>query len=109
MARTSVRPAANAMPLAADDQIIYVNPSPEHPGQPLSLGCEGASLYTIPEAAARLRVCPRTIWRLIKRGTGPPILRICRKVFIRHDDLERWMLSHTQAPTARASSSSLRP
>jgi excisionase family DNA binding protein len=50
-------------------------------------------LHTIDETAARLRVCSRTVWRLIERGTGPPTVRIGRKVFIRSVDLEGWLLT----------------
>ena len=50
-------------------------------------------LHTIDETAARLRVCSRTVWRLIERGSGPPTVRIGRKVFVRSVDLEEWLLA----------------
>lgn len=82
----------------------YTNPCAQHPGQRLSFGCEGLGLLTVDETARALRVHPRTIWRLIDAGTGPPTLRIARRVFIRESDLEQWLQSCTQAPVARSSS-----
>jgi excisionase family DNA binding protein len=56
-------------------------------GQPTQL-----RLLTVDETAKRLRVCARTVWRLISKGTGPPTCRVGRKVFVLDEGLEAWLL-----------------
>jgi excisionase family DNA binding protein len=58
---------------------------------------DGPVLLTIPEAARKLR-CSKTHVHNIIFGKVPdvpplPVLRIGRRVLIRHDGLKAWMLS----------------
>jgi excisionase family DNA binding protein len=49
------------------------------------------ALLTREEAAALIRVEPRTLDRAIARGEGPPILRIGKRVLIRRSDFDAWI------------------
>jgi len=68
-----------------------------HEAQPPAFAGDGPVLLTIPEAARELR-CSKTHVHNLIYGKVPdvpplPVLRIGRRVLIRHDGLKAWMLA----------------
>ena len=68
-----------------------------HGAQPAAFAGDGPVLLTIPEAARELR-CSKTHVHNLIYGKVPdvpplPVLRIGRRVLIRHDGLRAWMLA----------------
>jgi excisionase family DNA binding protein len=54
---------------------------------------------TLAEAADALRVSPRHLQNLFRRGDGPPTIRLGRRRIIRHEALNQW-LAEREAMTA---------
>lgn len=48
-------------------------------------------LLTRVEAAERVRICPRTLRRLISENRGPIVTKIGRKQFVRPEHLVAWI------------------
>ncbi len=48
------------------------------------------------EAAARLRVVPRTLERLVASGTGPVVTRVGSRVFFLACDIDEWLAKQRQ-------------
>ncbi len=46
---------------------------------------------TLAEAADALRVSPRHLQTLFRRGDGPPVIRLGRRRVIRREALDRWL------------------
>ena len=46
-------------------------------------------LFTVPEAAASLGICPRLVWQFLKRGELRPT-RLGKRTLIHRDLLERF-------------------
>ena len=68
-----------------------------HDAPPPTFSDDSPSLLTIPEAARKLR-CSKTHVHNLIYGKVPdlpplPVLRIGRRVLIRHDGLKAWMLA----------------
>jgi excisionase family DNA binding protein len=63
------------------------NIMPAHPNDP------HIELCTIPEAAALLRVSPRTVWRMIKARELNEI-RVRSRVFVSMDEIQRYLRHH---------------
>ncbi len=56
----------------------------------------GEDLLTIDEARALVRVDRSTFFALIRPTIR--VVRVGRRVFVRRDDLARWLDEHTQEP-----------
>ncbi len=46
---------------------------------------------TLAEAADALRVSPRHLQNLFRKGDGPPVIRLGRRRIIRREALDRWL------------------
>jgi excisionase family DNA binding protein len=55
-------------------------------------------LLTTVEAAKLLRVGPATLNRWRWDGTGPPFVKLGRKVFFQRETLDRWVAEQRQPP-----------
>jgi predicted DNA-binding transcriptional regulator AlpA len=52
------------------------------------------------EVAAHLRLSERTLERHRIAGTGPPFVKLGRRVVYRREDIERWVEACTQRSTS---------
>lgn len=52
------------------------------------------------EASKRLRIAPVTLDTYWRRGIGPTKTRIGGRVFVREEDLARWVNQCAEAPSA---------
>lgn len=61
-----------------------------------------AELMTLAEAARFLRISPRTLWGLVQRPDGPPVLDLAptgarrRTLRFRRTELVRWLAEREQ-------------
>jgi excisionase family DNA binding protein len=58
-------------------------------------------LLTESEVAGMLRVSPRTVRRWRNEGTGPPALRVGRRIRYRRSAVEAWLDRRDQADEGR--------
>ncbi len=63
---------------------------------------EPSPFLTHRQAAAYLRLSPRTLERSRLAGTGPRFVKAGRRVLYRHDELDRWAAARTFRSTAEA-------
>ena len=87
-ALTSLQPVFVALPLPAPGGDA-VGPLPPK-----------SSLLTVQEAAARLTLAPKTLYRLAASGRIPYV-RLGRNVRFRREDLDRWLEARTVRPPGR--------
>ena len=57
-------------------------------------------LYRAEEAADLLKSNARTLERWRSTGTGPPFVKVGRRVAYRRSDLERWLTQQTRRHTS---------
>lgn len=59
----------------------------------------GNELLTVQSAAQRLQIAPEVLRKLIRRGVGPPVVRLGpRRIRIAEQDLEEFILRHRIKP-----------
>jgi excisionase family DNA binding protein len=64
-------------------------------GAELSMGCRDteSDLLTIAEAADTARISRRHLQALLQRHAGPAVIRLGRRVIIRREALQAWLVS----------------
>ena len=59
-----------------------------------------ADFLTADEAAAKLKICERTLNRWRSLGEGPPVTKIGRRVYYRRRTLRAWLCAREQQGSA---------
>ena len=73
-----------------------------------AIGIGGNRFLIQQEAAAYLRLSPRTLERHRVAGSGPRFVKAGKRVLYRVDDIDAWVAARTFASTAEAQSGSVR-
>jgi len=60
------------------------------PIEPLAVG--------VNEAAKLISVSPRTLWEILKRGDGPPTVKIMRRIVFPVRELQDWLTRRAEVP-----------
>lgn len=63
---------------------------------PAPATCARPLAYSVPEAAHACRIGTSTLWKYMKDGKGPTVVRLGGRTLVRDAELDRWLVSFEQ-------------